>query len=244
MSYAFRRTDGDPWDYKNVRLFRRTYKYGPAVRPNNGLGVRRYTQRPAAAALRGLLPDLNWGDYGAAALALSTTPTITPVNVMAVGTGQGNRLGRSIVIKSVQAYASVAASATTVDSRWMCCLVLDKNSNGALPVYTDIFAAGVVNSDNVLLNLFAQGRYKVLWMARGGTHGGALVGNGHSQDRADAMSMYKRCNIKTVFNASNAGTIADIEENALHFISIGDTAAAATNPLLTYSFRIKYATSN
>ena len=142
-----------------------------------------------------------------------------------------NRDARQIRVKSVQAnfFSETDPNATT-PSLLRQTLFIDKQPSAAAPTASDLYTSGQVFSG--LRNLDGRKRFVILktGIIRNSEYGSP---NGLVQRK-----FYKKLDMKTVYNASNAGTIADIESNALYMFF--GTDASAQNPVVTGSARIRF----
>lgn len=160
---------------------------------------------------------------------VASAGTLRLLNGMAQGDTASSREGNSIRMKSYYMKYQIANNATAVNTNTRVILVLDKQSNGAQPLVTDILATNTVVSPR---NLDNRKRFKILY------------------DKCHSLGTAGPANINTEFyfknqqthvayyNGSNLGTIADIATNALYLLTISDQA---TNlPAINYYFRLRF----
>lgn len=165
-------------------------------------------------------------------LALQNMPAAGSINLlngMTQGDGPNNRTGTSIKMKSYEIKYGLQNNATAINTQCRVLLVLDKQSNGAAPVLTDILQT---NSPYSPRNLNNRKRFKILMDKR---YSLSTAGPNNTND-----STYMK-NVEThvqFFSTSNLGTIADISSNALYLVHCSDQA---TNfPTINYYCRVRY----
>jgi len=116
--------------------------------------------------------------------------------------------------------------------------------------------SGAIAFGNQTANLFAKGspastimvqsplnpdvwpsRFQILYdkVFHTDVEGGATDINAERQYRG-----HKRLNFVTQYNDGNAGTIADINKNALYVLLFSDEASGGTMPSVTFSFVYKF----
>lgn len=162
-----------------------------------------------------------------------TTGALTLVNGVARGDDIGDRTGRKVIIKSIEAhFISGVTSATGVDQYQRLILFVDHQPNGAAPAATDLL---VSNSYQSLKNLDNRARFTILY-----DRVYALNAAGESGSKIVLPTYYKRVNIPVIFNSGDAGTIADIQTNSIYLLSVGSEAAGNTAGSTVGRVRIRY----
>jgi len=158
---------------------------------------------------------------------ISTTPSIALINASVVGDDFDNRDGRSIRIKSVQIALTVFfnASATQTATRMM--VVIDKQPNETLLVIGDLITA---TNSHAMRNLDQRKRFVILW--------DRVVTQGDQENAPRHIEFYKKLDMITVYDDSNAGTIADIETNALYLILF--STEATNTPTVGRTTRVRF----
>jgi len=233
--------------------FSRKRAYGDVVTaPNKAtrmVGGRKLTYRPSApvpGSYRAMAPslartggysfrasggtELNFKDTSIASLSISTTPTLTLLNGMAQGTTASTRIGRRIGIKSIEWRFNCATSTNTTwtSNRYM--LVLDKQANAAAPAFTDIYDSA---NPSTLRNISNMQRFQVLFDSQEfimiGDNGGSGVSDYDCDILATAHRGYLKVNIPVQYNVGVAGTVGDIQTNALYFVTIGNATTSITD---------------
>lgn len=156
-------------------------------------------------------------------------PVITCLNQVARGDDYNERVGRSIKNVSVQlkmdAFHNTTDSATFTIIRWI--LLIDKEANGAVPSTTDLLTAEDTTS---MRNLTNRRRFIILKDAR-------IMLDNNRESRS--VKYFKRLNLKTIFNAGDAGTVADIDSGSLILMFITN-AASDKKPLIQISSRVRF----
>lgn len=179
--------------------------------------------------------------------------SFTLLCVPVTGADMNARIGRKIQIRSVylKGYvASEAANGATLASPInvgvqlaRLIVFVDYQPNGAVPVVGDLLNSAAVAAH---LNLNNRDRFKVLIDKQFtidpliyNTTATQAVCSATNQIRA--VKKYKKCNIETIFNAVNGGTIADITSGALFMFWIGAQAAGAnTDCQAQIGVRVRY----
>jgi len=142
------------------------------------------------------------------------------------GSDIANRIGRQIVVKSIQFNISnYSADATGIDQTHRVLLVYDKQSNGVTPAVTDILTASTCWA---MRNLNNRNRFIILYDNVMAVKGDDPAQWTSGNVRIHETRYYRRHNLKVQFNAGDAGTVADMATGALYMILIGSVAAGAT----------------
>jgi len=177
-------------------------------------------------------------DISAATYAMDTTGSVTLLNTIAQGASVNQRVGKKVVLKSLQFRGNLqnGSTATVNDVAFM--IVYDKRPTGALPTITDILASATAFSMNNDAN---SGRFSILKR-----HDDVLLGNATAAANY-TDEMYKSCDFflslkdrPTTFKAAGTGAIGDIEEGALYLVTIGIVAAGTAAASLQGAFRTRF----
>lgn len=209
------------------RKFKKSVRRGRAQR-------RRYRTKPFASLvkdvgyLKGLInTELKVIDGGATP-STSAAGALQIINPLVQGVDYNNRIGRQVRFKSVQIRGRVSrnAAATQTRDRVRLVLVIDKQPNMALPTWTNLY----VNTDpNAFRNLDWRKRFVILWSR--------LVYTDADDPNRD-FRLYRKLNMKTVYDDSNIGSQADITTNALYF---GYISEYGTNPPgMDFDWRLRF----
>lgn len=194
-------------------------------------------KRLVAAAKETGYVDIAPADY-----ALNTTGSIILLNTVAQGTTVNQRVGKKILLKSLQCRGLMNNDATAVLNDVAYMIVYDKRPTGSLPAITDIL--NTINS-NSMNNDNNSGRFSILKRVDE-----VLVGNA-SFTGAVANALTERTTLsadwflplkdrQTVYKALGTGAIADIEEGALYLVTVGSNVAGTLDATLTVSFRLRF----
>jgi len=149
------------------------------------------------------------------------------LNGLAKGDDFDTRDGRVVRVKSIQVALlyELSASATFTQLRIM--VVLDKQPNEVTMVILDLLDSSALQSFRNLDNRkrFVILRNEVVNMSISGAQGGY-------------WEYYKKFNLKTVYDDSDAGTIVDISTNAIYLVLLSNEP---TNlPTVVRSTRVRY----
>lgn len=179
-------------------------------------------------------PEVKYNDIGQVPTASTTTTLFTLMNALTLGTSNSaNRIGAKVQCRGLEirwACNEPAAPDNAVNMRIG--LLIDFQANGAAPAAADIWnvaASGAVVFNHRNMN-FTE-RFKILKdeiVSLSALGPGVASGVWHIP-----------CDVVTKY-ISNTGTVADIETGAIYLYSMSDEAAAATNPLFTFTARYKY----
>lgn len=114
--------------------------------------------RPAA-----LVPELKSVDYDQTVGISSASPAILCLNIIGAGTDINQRVGRKVKLNSLQTDMTIVCEDGGTGRECRMALVYDRNPNGAMPIYSDIFAdvAGTTNAWTGV-NLKNRDRFKIL----------------------------------------------------------------------------------
>lgn len=164
---------------------------------------------------------------------VSTTASITALNAMNSGTTASNRIGRRILMKSLQVRALIEredpASTTAEHMRMM--VVYDRQANGALPAITDILVTASVEA---LRNMANVGRFFVLFDEFIDV---STAAGGRSQQ---SFNKFVKFNLPVFYNAGIAGTVADIATGSLLMVYVGNRAAGVDDINVSMNCRLRF----
>jgi len=183
--------------------------------------------------------EKKWIDTAATLLVTTVgTGAITLLNGLTQGTTSVTRIGSRIEVKSVHFkynFQSGAASTGTTPIRIK--IVYDKESNGALPVATDIMASDQIDGHN---NLYTAGRFITMYDQTFNPvtgPSGTAAGGGQAQ----LCEGYVKCNLPTKYLNSNFGDYRDISSGAIYVIAWSNgTAFGGAGFDGIANFRIRY----
>lgn len=190
----------------------------------------------------GMNRELGYVDLAAAEYPLDSTGSVTLLNTIAQGASVQQRVGKKVVLKSLQCRGSSFnnSTATANDTAYM--IVYDKRPTGALPNITDILNTISAKSMNNDAN---AGRFSVLKRCDQ-----ILVGN-QSMTGAVANALTELAILdetwfldlkgrEVVYKAAATGAIGDIEQGALYLVTVGNTAAGTAAATLSVGFRLRF----
>jgi len=170
----------------------------------------------------GMSRETGYVDAGLLTLNADTTGSIALLNTVPQGAGVSQRVGKKIMLKSLQVRGSLNSNAACINVKTALMIVYDKRPTGALPAITDILDTITSTSLNNDAN---SGRFSILkrWDE-------VIIGNGAAPaNYTDAMfknaDFYIPLALPTTFKAAGTGAIGDIENGALYIVSVGSTTA-------------------
>ena len=166
---------------------------------------------------------------------LSITPTTTGVftllNGLAPGTDDTERIGRSVRMTSLswRISQSTNASATTTQVRYM--IVIDRQANDAVFAIADLLQAG----SEIVSMRAAHSSKRFHWLAD------FVVTSSNNDLDVVFRKGFARINRKAgvvEFDAGTAGTVADINTNSLHLVTI--TNEVTNTPTVLFNARLYF----
>lgn len=196
--------------------------------------------------------ELKTIDLAATATSVDTTGAFVLLNGCIQGTDITERVGRKINVKSVfirgrvepaQAQIPAAAGgAETLGQLWRMIVFVDMQPNGAAPAVTDLLNTAAAHSQ---LNLNNRDRFRILKdkqfacpnSFKAFTAAGSAAGN---LGGSFGYKVFRKLDLETIYNAGNAGTIADMTSGALYVFWIGTVAAGVVDGLATYTARVRF----
>lgn len=163
---------------------------------------------------------------------LDTTGAVTLLDGCARGSDINERVGREILLRSVELKMVAKATATTgTDQTGRVLLIYDRQCNGVAPGITDI-----LDSINVVAmkNLDNRKRFKILmdWCVDLSAAGQ----NGSERSK----TFYRKLRHPVSYNSGTAGSVADIISGGLFLITLGSNVAGTTAGSLNVSTRVRY----
>ncbi len=148
-----------------------------------------------------------------ASITATTTPIIALLNGLVQGDDFDNRDGRLIRFKSIEVRLECVMNTTPINDMVRVMIVIDKQPNEILMVIGDLINATTMNA---VKNLDQRKRFVIL-------RDEVLtfsVGEGTTK----FWSYYKKIDMKTVYDDSDAGSIVDITTNAVYLVLFGTEA--------------------
>jgi len=177
-------------------------------------------------------------DIAFATYANDTTGSITLINPVAQGAATTQRIGKKWTMKSIQVRGFMENGATATTNNITNLIVYDKRPTGTLPAITDIL--NTVNSSS-FNNDTNSGRFRIIRRNDEILVGGyVLATNPVLESTMKNADEFVKLNLPVVNKALGTGAIGDIEEGALYFISVGNTAAGGTAASTKLGFRLRF----
>jgi len=164
--------------------------------------------------------ELNFADFSWTANDIPVLGDIFLLNGLVLGTSASQRIGRRIKIRSIEVRVAVASTGPSDQFRMM--IVQDRQANAATPAFTDIYDT---TAPVTLRNISNKARFKVVhdfglsFVAGSGLLATSPEGDGSIR----TFEFYKKVGIPVQYNAGNAGTVGDIQTNALYFVTISSS---------------------
>jgi len=190
-------------------------------------------------------------DIDVASYAVDTTGSITLLADPQVGADMNQRIGRKILLKSVyirgyvrtEAATSTLPLVNTIGQMGRFIIFADLQPNGAAPAVTALLKEASPASQ---LNIDNRDRFKVYCDREFifdpyGASTTATQTYLSCTNQIRAIKKFKKINLEMIFNATNGGTIADVNSGALYMLWIGNVAAGTnTNMSASLSTRVRY----
>jgi len=194
----------------------------------------------ALARAPGASPDVGFVDLASAVYALNTTGSITLLATIAQGASVNQRIGKKILLKSIEGRGAVTSDSTTTVAYGRVMIVYDKRPTGALPAITDILDTIHPNSFNNDTN---SGRFLILksqiFTCAGNNTTAGQINDSSVQDASFYLKLTKK-DLRMVFKAAATGAIGDIEMGALYLITCGNVVAGTADCNLSAGFRTRF----
>lgn len=177
-------------------------------------------------------------DVALVAYAMDTTGTITLINTVPQGASVNQRVGKKIVLKSLQVRGSAINNGTAIQNDVAHLIVYDKRPTGSLPSITDILNTATAASFNNDAN---SGRFVILKRVDFMLLGNPTAAGNLTDCTAVSHDFYLDLKgLPTTFKAAGTGAIGDIEEGALYSVTVGTTAAGTAAATLGVGFRTRF----
>lgn len=188
-------------------------------------------------------------DIATATYQVNTTGSFTLLANPSLGSDFNNRIGRKVLLKSlyikgrVITEAAVALTESFVPAQQGRLIVfVDMQPNGAAPAVTDLLVEATPSSQ---LNLNNRDRFKVitdkLFSFDPFVYNQTVGFLASTNRQIYNLKKYKKLNLEVIFNATNGGTIADINSGALYMFWIGSRVSGTSDINAILSTRVRYA---
>jgi len=195
---------------------------------------------PSLLSTKSFSPELKYISTTTTIQDMTTTPVITLLNGCAPGSDATNRIGRRILVRSVQLSGYAAPSTATVVAPCRWAIVVDRQANGATFTFGDCWDSAIADT---LRNPTNLQRFQIIHDT--GVFG--VIGSTQPSPAIAATSaslhpfhLYKKLNIPVQFNAGVTGTVADITTNAIYLVTWG-SQAGLNGADFTSRIRIRFA---
>jgi len=202
-----------------------------AKRPK--FGARMRTTMPARRMIT--FKETGFVDLASASYNFNTSgggPTL--IATIAQGASVNQRVGKKIMLKSIQIRGSAVAAATATTNDCALLIVYDRRPTGALPAITDI----LVSANSIAFNNDANsGRFKILRRMDF-----TLAGNPTTMTEGFTKNLddYIKVNLPVEYAAAGTGAIADVSLGALYIVTVGNQAAGTAAASATLAFRTRF----
>lgn len=168
-------------------------------------------------------------------LNANTSADQTHLNVCQQGDAMNQRNGQRIFIKSVQLSLDVKGASAGVDQTITVALLRLKQNNGASAnASTNYGLAYSATSPLALRAISTQSQVEVIrrWVID--------LNRVEESGSERIIKFYKKMNLPVYYNATNGGTVADIDKNALVLIARGDEAQGTTSATVVGYARVRF----
>lgn len=166
----------------------------------------------------------------------NTTGNIVIIPTIGQGPDEIQRLGRNIMLKSLQIRGELQANSSGVQAMARVLIVYDRQPNKVIATVGDIISPATIYG---MKNLDNQDRFVILMDKLYSVVGSASTTTVESSQRAINKYM-KLGNLLTNYITGTAGTIAEITTGALLIFTLGDMAAGVTAPNYAVTFRTRF----
>jgi len=206
---------------------------------NYGISARDAAMLGNLRAVKRVTKESGFVDKAAATFVCDTTGQIELMNTIPQGASASQRIGRKVMLKSIQLKGRWVAGTGTVSADCAAILVYDNNPTASLPAVTDFLVTADPLSFNNTVN---QDRFRTIrrwdkfFLGNVGTAGQQTSATGYSFDEFVDLSRFSDYMAKAV----GTGAIGDIQKGAIYLITVGSQGAGVTAPNLTVAARTRY----
>lgn len=199
--------------------------------------------------LRSTGPEKKVWDVVTGTTQCNTTGFIQCLFLPVLGNDYNNRIGRKTTATSIYMRGHVlteaakdainGAALAVPASMVRMILFLDDQPNGAVPALLDLLLEALPSSQ---LNINNRERFRILkdktWVFDPYLAGLTWVS---ATNQIGTLKVYKKLNLETTFNATNGGTIADINSGALNICWLSNLPSGTdTDCNARYSVRVRF----
>lgn len=159
----------------------------------------------------------------------STSGSLSLLNGLTKGDDYNNRDGRQVRWKSIQMYlrSTLHASATNTSIRVI--IFIDKQASETAPTAAALLDLTTASAVDAFRNLSNRKRFVIIADKR-------VVINTNYPEKTTRL--YKRLDMKQIFDDSDAGTVSDITTNSLYVLFLSDEATNV--PSIVHNFRLRF----
>lgn len=205
--------------------------------------LRKYRKSPLRGLNRRGLSSQETGfvDLAVAGYNEDTTGSIALIATVAQGASVNQRVGKKIVLKSLQMHGFQQNGSTAFINDAAILIVYDKRPTGSLPSVTDILVSANSNAFNNDAN---SGRFRIIKRIDNTLIGPITASVATSQltecSAVNTDAFVKLKGLPVVYKAAGTGAIGDIEEGALYVVTVGNVAAGTAAATAFLSFRTRF----
>lgn len=163
---------------------------------------------------------------------VSTTSIITCIDTCQVGSDVDDRVGREILLKSVQVRGVLFANGANPGGTVFWAIVYDRQTNAAAPVWTDVYTTNSYYP--ALRNLDNRKRFKIIGS------GYIAVPKAGADIPSVPFEFYRKLRHSVEYNSTNGGTVADIQTGGLFFMIRANAALGADDYTLVATSRVRF----
>lgn len=201
-------------------------------------GLQANSRSAFLAKLRATTKESGYFDVATAGYGLDTTGTIAQLNAVTQGAANTQRIGKKIIMKSLQCRGGMSGNTTSTVNDVAYMIVYDRRPTGVLPNITDILdtvsSYAMNNDDN-------SGRFKILKRVDE-----VLIGT-PSTTATYTEALYKGTDwfldlkgLPVTYKSAGTGAMGDVEEGALYIVSVGNQPAGAGAASIAAAFRLRF----
>lgn len=195
-------------------------------------------------------PEMKYFDTNLAYTNITTTGVVTSptFNLINLGTGENNRIGRQVTVRRIMIRGSINLRAqedpAQSANKFRIVVFQDKQANGAAATWLNIMQTADIDS---FRNLENSRRFKILHdkfhTLNPGGGGQNTPGTKTWAEVYRHFAVYIKCAIKLEYGTTNPPTIADMRSNNLGIMVIAEEPQTDNIPRIQYSTRLRYTDS-